>query len=970
MYKADDIDLRIMQSGLEPAVLEVLSSLDDVGAGERADRIAELEEACGVSLGEDKESWTLWLSGLKEQGTTGFGHLAHKKRATLPAGALVLAEIIIESMSAGGHEQVEGSGPASRTGLDVTTGAESPEGDGKAADLSFDPLLVAAPLRRGYKVLGGVVLYQKLGQGGMGAVYRGKHLRLEVDVALKVMVPPASASPQDSQNCVQRFLREAKTAAAVKNQNLIRVYDVNSESGIHYLIMDYVDGESARGRLKRKGGLSEQEAVEICLGAADGLAAAHEKGIVHRDVKPDNILIDKKGQVVIADLGLAKGFGAGPDSGLSMGLSITSNVMGTLYYMSPEQTRSAKDVGPQADVWSLGVTLYHLACGKLPWSHTDLADLILKIRSDPPPDIRSVFGGASPGLCSILDKALRKNPSERYADCVGMAKALRDHLRTIRTGDEGILADSDAGMTMHATKSMPTPPTGVLSYVLNASEPTVDRPADSGAMAAAPAPSSSPMPAEARPRPGWVIPGVVGGAGVLLLVLVALLFAAFPPTGNEPDPIETRAEAFYNLQLKAFAAGDYQGVIDRIDSEGTRFGMTTFALRVATLREKSATSLAEKLALEEDRRKNLALEAERRKRQALEATLAEGKACEDRDAWREAREHYEAALGLADEARKNYVEQLLAQVEQRIRVEKVLEEIEHEAEAGSWRKAWDLVEKARGAGIEDPAIPLLRLQIAKALAPPARMTGPLGVEFVLIRGGTFRMGSDSGSVTERPAHTVAISPFYIGRYEVTNAQYDERGPRIPSGPPPGESTAKLPATSISWEDAVSFCEYLSKTDPAEATYRLPREAEWEFAARGTEERTYPWGNTAPTREHANLSGEADGFASLAPVGSFEGGATPEGVIDMAGNAYEWCLDWYGQYPEAAQTDPVGAEKGKLKVIRGGAFAFDASRARGSARGGRRHDHPADFIGVRAVRELTREERQFLELAGGVGGPAD
>jgi len=193
-----------------------------------------------------------------------------------------------------------------------------------------DPLLAPVPELEGYKVLGGVVIYQKLGAGGMGAVYRGKHLRLEVDVAVKVMAPPENLHPTQADNYVARFLREAKTAAAVRHQNLIRVYDVNSESGVHYLIMDFVDGESAGDRLKRKGKLTEAEAVEICLGAAEGLAEAHREGIVHRDIKPDNILIDKKGRVVVADLGLAKAYSVeGAEAGLSMGLSTSQQAVGT-----------------------------------------------------------------------------------------------------------------------------------------------------------------------------------------------------------------------------------------------------------------------------------------------------------------------------------------------------------------------------------------------------------------------------------------------------------------------------------------------------------------------------------------------------------------------------------------------------------------------------------------------------------------
>jgi serine/threonine-protein kinase len=111
-----------------------------------------------------------------------------------------------------------------------------------------------------------VVLYQKLGQGGMGAVYKGRHLRLDIDVALKVTALPPGTPPELTESFLQRFIREARTAAAVSHPNLIRVYDVNADGGVHYLIMDYVDGESAAERLKRKGRLSEQQAVEVCLG--------------------------------------------------------------------------------------------------------------------------------------------------------------------------------------------------------------------------------------------------------------------------------------------------------------------------------------------------------------------------------------------------------------------------------------------------------------------------------------------------------------------------------------------------------------------------------------------------------------------------------------------------------------------------------------------------------------------------------
>ena len=299
-------------------------------------------------------------------------------------------------------------------------------------DLLADPLLKDVPLVEGYKVLGGVAIYRKLGQGGMGAVYKGRHLRLGIDVAVKLLALPPELSSVDAEGFGRRMIREARAAATVRHANLVRVLDVNTEGGKQYLVMDCVDGESTEERLIRKGPLSEWEAVAICLGAAEGLAAAHRRGIVHRDVKPENILVEHCGNVVVVDLGLAKAFGPDQDdSALAMNISVTRQAIGTPFYMSPEQTRSAKDVGPPSDVWSLGVTLYQLMTGDLPFSDTDLTDLINKIRLHPAPDVGRANPRLSDGIRAIMAKSLAKDPAERYADCGGSASALRKHLGTL-----------------------------------------------------------------------------------------------------------------------------------------------------------------------------------------------------------------------------------------------------------------------------------------------------------------------------------------------------------------------------------------------------------------------------------------------------------------------------------------------------------------------------------------------------------
>jgi serine/threonine protein kinase len=174
------------------------------------------------------------------------------------------------------------------------------------ADLLSDPLLADVPVYEGYKVLGRVVLYEKLAQGGSSAVYKGRHLMLNADVAIKVIHPPAAASPEQAEELDRRFVRGMRAASGMRHDNLLRVYDVDSESGVRYIVMPFVDGESAADRLKRKGRLPEREAMDICRAAAEGLAAAHKRGIVHQNVKPDRIFVDKEGKVSLGGLGLVE----------------------------------------------------------------------------------------------------------------------------------------------------------------------------------------------------------------------------------------------------------------------------------------------------------------------------------------------------------------------------------------------------------------------------------------------------------------------------------------------------------------------------------------------------------------------------------------------------------------------------------------------------------------------------------------
>lgn len=205
-----------------------------------------------------------------------------------------------------------------------------------------------------------------------------------------------------------------------------------------------------------------------------------------------------------------------------------------------------------------------------------------------------------------------------------------------------------------------------------------------------------------------------------------------------------------------------------------------------------------------------------------------------------------------------------------------------------------------------------------------------GSTLIYIPGGEFTMGSDAFSL-ERPPHRVQVSPFWMGRTEVTNAQYrrflkDTGGTPTEYDNKPLYGDPDQPVVGVSWEEAKSYCEW--------AGGRLPREAEWEFAARGTDGRMYPWGNEEPTKDRAVYGLIFGRGGKTATVGSTPGDVSPFGIMDMAGNVMEWCHDWYAPYPADGGkplVDPTGPAAGAKRVMRGGCWNFQSFALRATDR---------------------------------------
>ncbi|MEK7468556.1 MAG: protein kinase [Planctomycetota bacterium] len=259
-------------------------------------------------------------------------------------------------------------------------------------------------------IVGKCKIVRELGRGGMGAVYLARHMTLNVDVAVKVLPQDISLKSPDY---AQRFLREARMAAAIRHPNVVSIMDADRDeaTGLYYIVEEYIDGGSLRERLQAKGAFSEKSALAATAGILKALQAAMKKGIVHRDIKPDNILVTKDGQVKLADLGLAKRTG-GPSS--APAITQANMTMGTPHYMSPEQIQDTSHVDIRGDIYSLGATLYHLLAMSPPFPGTEIYAVLNKVMNTPAPDIRVARPDVSEGTARVIQRMLEKQPEDRY----------------------------------------------------------------------------------------------------------------------------------------------------------------------------------------------------------------------------------------------------------------------------------------------------------------------------------------------------------------------------------------------------------------------------------------------------------------------------------------------------------------------------------------------------------------------------
>ncbi len=281
--------------------------------------------------------------------------------------------------------------------------------------------------------LGPYEILSLIGRGGMGEVYQARDTRLDRMDALKIL-PIEVASDPDR---LRRFVREAKAASALNHPNIATIYEIGESDGIHWIAMELVEGHTLAERMKDHP-LEIDEILDVGIQAAEGLEAAHKKGIIHRDIKPANLILNKQGEVKVLDFGLAKRIhhekrveetAVSTESQTTPGL-----LMGTAKYMSPEQVLG-HEVKQHTDIWSLGVVLYEMLSGKLPFRGESVTSLMYSIVHEEPQRLKSLKPEVSPELERIVNRALEKKPESRYSSAGEMLKDLREYQESLRIAE-------------------------------------------------------------------------------------------------------------------------------------------------------------------------------------------------------------------------------------------------------------------------------------------------------------------------------------------------------------------------------------------------------------------------------------------------------------------------------------------------------------------------------------------------------
>ncbi len=853
-------------------------------------------------------------------------------------------------------------------------------------DEAIDPALLEALQARGPSSTR-YALKGKVAEGGMGVILRVFDRDLRRHLAMKVMLEDRTKTLSR----LPRFLEEAQVTGQLDHPGIVPVHELGLDaSGRVFFTMKLVKGETLRAVFDRvaagEEGWSVTRGVSILQRVCEAMAFAHEKGVIHRDLKPPNVMVGRHGEVYVMDWGLARvlgqtdrkdlrlrpeqtasvvrterreSAGASPDSPL---LTEDGDVVGTPAYMPPEQARGEIErLGPASDVYAVGAMLYHLLAGRVPYvepgTNPSPYTILAMVAHGPPAPLHSLAKAVPAELQAICERAMARRIEDRYASMVDLARDLRAYLehRVVSAYETGAVAEMrkwvarNRGLAAAAAAAVliALAGTGAIAWVQKERRDEVTaRKAEFDQLAGVVLLADA-LAAEATLYPAW--PEQIPAMESWLAKDAKKLLDLKPALTRTIADLEARSIPPTEVEVGTSHRRRFEKDEDRFLHDT----LSSLATSIATFETAPKAGVQLRLAWA---------------RRIGDLTLHHPKA---RVGWEEAR----AALAKADGVAAST---LYAEVPIDLVPQTGLVPIGMNPVTKLW-EFYDLRSACDPATGDDPA----------ALEIPAhRDDGTVevkegtGIVFVLIPGGSFLQGAqsadpaepnfDPGAEPDEKPQQVALAPYFLARHELSRAQWK----RMTGGGEPsvnrngnvflGDSIAlgwTHPVESVSWNE----CErWLGRHGLA-----LPTEAQWERGARGGT--PTPWW-TGP--EASSLAGAAnvldrraeqhvpgwgrqmgdfdDGFAGLAPVGRFR--ANPFGLFDVAGNLAEWCWDGYGApYTRPRLGDGLREPAGTAyRVFRGGGFGDAASLVRSAYRV---RDSPSvgySFLGVRPARRLSTE----------------